>query len=624
MQYEVILRIPKSKEYDMDYKKEDKGLINKEKQEIALIGPRIPIGKSSSKQMLEAGFYADKTDYISKLFEDDGTYYFFTRPRRFGKSLLLDTIDQIAKGNKGLFKECAIYEDQTYKWNKYPVIWLNFSELAKNSTENLQNNLIDIFYTFAKHHTIARNEIDPIIGEPTVEGTLGKLIDVLKTLGNDYEPKPIILIDEYDSPLISCKKEHYEDVLSVLSSFFKVLKARQKDCKFIFVTGVTKFHLSGLTSGANSANDISFHEDYAGMLGYTEEDIDNLFLSKDTIVNPVLDRLNRKKNQEKKYTLMQIKQEVKDYYNGYCFTPDKIVSLYNPDSILRFFYAKDFENFWFNSGNPTILLQQMKQNIHRFNMDWDKYSFPIDKVRFKLVHPSLDEMPLLPLMYQTGYLTMDLDTSHIQDEDNLTYYLKFPNQEVKSSLKLILADFINQWQQEAGKACSTSILTSLRKEAWVSFLNVIQSDCLAKAGYRFLDKTEKSFQGALYVFLNGAFHAMHGTHASAERDSSIGRLDIVMEDQYNRQNTVYIFELKVGKPACEALEQIHTKDYSIQYRTCHKKVLIGLTYEAIKLNITEAAIEVHQKEDQNNFKIMPRKNFTVNAMGYFQEKPHNK
>ncbi|MGI2298214.1 AAA family ATPase [Candidatus Cardinium hertigii] len=603
----------------MDYKKEGKGLINKERKETSRRAIRIPIGKSSAKQMIDAGFYADKTDYISKIFEDEGTYYFFTRPRRFGKSLLLDTIDQIAKGNKELFKTCAIYEDKTYKWQKYPVIWFNFSKLAKDNPEQIQNNLIDVLYTFAKNYTVDRSEIDPIIGEPTVEGTLEKLINALTKLKDGYETRPIILIDEYDSPLISCKKEQYEDVLSVLSSFFKVLKGSQKDCKFIFVTGVTKFHLSGLTSGANSANDISLHEDYGEMLGYTGEDIDNLFLSKETIINPVLEKLNKKSTKEENYTLVQIKQALKDYYNGYCFTTDKMVSVYNPDSILRFFYTKDFENYWFNSGSPTILLQQMKQNIHRFNMDWDQCSFPIDKIRFKLVHPSLHEMPLLPLMYQTGYLTMDIDPFHVQDKNDLIYYLKFPNQEVKFSLKLILADFIDQYQKETGRSCSISILNSLRNEVWVSFLNIIRSDCLDKAGYRFLDKTEKSFQGTLYVFLNGAFHATQDTDASAERDSAIGRLDIVMQDQYNGQTTVYIFELKVGKPALEALEQIHNKDYSIQYDSCHKKVLIGLTCDAKKLNITEAAIEVHQRDDQYTFKVMERKNFTVNPVGYFQE-----
>ncbi|UWW96462.1 MAG: AAA family ATPase [Candidatus Cardinium sp.] len=142
---------------------------------------------------------------------------------------------------------------------------------------------------------------------PTVNNTLSDLIRALQKLGSNYASQPIVLIDEYDSPLISCEKDHYEEILSVLSSFFKVLKGSQKDCKFIFVTGVTKFHLSGLTSGANSANDISLHEDYAEMLGYTEEDIDILFLSKDIIVNPVLEKLNRKKIQEEKYTFSQLK-----------------------------------------------------------------------------------------------------------------------------------------------------------------------------------------------------------------------------------------------------------------------------------------------------------------------------
>ncbi|TSJ81353.1 AAA family ATPase [Cardinium endosymbiont of Dermatophagoides farinae] len=425
---------------------------------------------------------------------------------------------------KGYLKVVIFIKNKTYKWKKYPVIWLNFSELVSKEPDLLEKELQYKLLEIANKYGI--NELKA----PSLSTKLGELINILGRLQEGYEPTPIILIDEYDSPLISCKKDQYEYVLAVLSSFFKVLKGRQKDCKFIFVTGVTKFHLSGLTSGANSANDISFHEDYAEMLGCTEEDIDNLFLSKDRIVHPILERLNRKNTQEEKYTFIQLKQALKDYYNGYCFTADKMVSVYNPDSILRFFYAKDFDNFWFNSGSPIILLQQMKQNIHRFNMDWDKCSFPIDKVRFKLVHPSFHEMPLLSLMYQTGYLTMDLDPSHVQDKNHLTYYLKFPNQEVKSSLKLILADFIVQAHQEAGKACSASVLSALRKEAWVSFLNIVRSDCLAKAGYRFLDKTEKSFQGTLYAFLNGAFHEMHDTNASAERDSAIGRLDIVMEE----------------------------------------------------------------------------------------------
>ncbi|HLP34577.1 MAG TPA: AAA family ATPase [Amoebophilaceae bacterium] len=593
-------------------------------QQIAMVMPNsyIPVGSPDVKEMITQNLYADKTAYIAKFFKTNGIYYFFIRPRRFGKSLLLDTIDQIAKNNKELFKECTIYEDQTYKWKKYPVIWLNFSELAKGSPEKLQNNLIDLLYTFAKNHTIDRSAIDPIIGEPTVEGTLGKLIDALKKLGDGYEPTPIILIDEYDSPLISCEKEQYDEVLSVLSSFFKVLKSRQKDCKFIFITGVTKFHLSGLTSGANSANDISLQEDYAAMLGYTEEDIEKLFLSNQTIVHSVLEKLNRKKTQEEKYTLSQLKQELKDYYNGYCFTADKMVSVYNPDSILKFFDEKKFGNYWFNRGNPAILIAQMRRNIDRFNIDWDTDNFIINQSSFESVSGDLHTMPILPLMYQTGYLTLDPDgyTKDGSIDKNATdYYLKFPNQEVKSALKLILADFIAQKQQEAGRACSTSMLASLRKEAWVAFLNVIRSDCLAKAGYRFLDKTEKSFQGALYSFLNGAFHTTYDTQASAERDSGSGRTDIVMEDQYDDKRTLYLFELKVDKPTSYALEQIYSKEYSIPYGTCHKKVLIGLKCDSVRRNITAAAIEVHQKNDENEFQWMPRKNFTVNAVGYFQE-----
>ncbi|WP_342265143.1 AAA family ATPase [Cardinium endosymbiont of Philonthus spinipes] len=164
----------------MNYKKEEKELKIAEKSGGISESVQIPIGKASVKQMIDAGFYADKTPYINKLFKDDGTYFFFIRPRRFGKSLLLDTIDQIAKGNKALFKGCAIYEDKTYKWEKYPVIWLNFSELAKdNPTElkkSLNRKLYDIAELFELHDKIN------ISVEEACEDYLKRVINLLNKL----------------------------------------------------------------------------------------------------------------------------------------------------------------------------------------------------------------------------------------------------------------------------------------------------------------------------------------------------------------------------------------------------------------------------------------------------------
>ncbi|TSJ80654.1 MAG: AAA family ATPase [Candidatus Cardinium sp.] len=261
----------------MDAKKEDKAIRKGEQQVDGTEGVQIPVGSADVKEMIAQKLYADKTAYITKLFNTNGIYYFFTRPHRFGKSLLLDTIDQIAKGNKELFKACAIYKDKTYKWKRYPVIWFNFSKLSAKTGSSLEASLVKKLYDIANDYDIDKSKMQPIIGLPTINDTLSDLIRALQKLGSSYASQPIVLIDEYDSPLISCESVQYEEILAVLSSFFKVLKGSQKDCKFIFVTGVTKFHLSGLTSGANSANDISLHEDYAEMLGYTEEDIEKLF-----------------------------------------------------------------------------------------------------------------------------------------------------------------------------------------------------------------------------------------------------------------------------------------------------------------------------------------------------------
>ncbi|HLP34626.1 MAG TPA: AAA family ATPase [Amoebophilaceae bacterium] len=232
---------------------EDTGLDSTQQTGMVMDHSYIPVGSPDVKEMITQRLYADKTAYIAKLFRTNGIYYFLIRPRRFGKSLLLDTIDQIAKGNQELFKACAIHQDKAYQWKKYPVIWLNFSELAKDSIASFKKSLNRKLYKIAKAYKV-QDKVHVEINE-ACEDYLEEVFDLLTQLDN-YEPTPIVLIDEYDTPLISCEKEQYEKVISLLGSLFKVLKSRQKDAKFIFITGVTKFHLSGLTSGANSANDI--------------------------------------------------------------------------------------------------------------------------------------------------------------------------------------------------------------------------------------------------------------------------------------------------------------------------------------------------------------------------------
>nr|WP_144086203.1 AAA family ATPase [Cardinium endosymbiont of Dermatophagoides farinae] len=364
------------------------------------------------------------------------------------------------------------------------------------------------------------------------------------------------------------------------------------------------------------------HEDYAEMLGYTEEDIDKLFFKdKQIYINEVVTSLKENWDKKESYTDEQLKQELKGYYNGYCFSRNKRVRrMYNPDSILKFFRDRSFGNYWSNSGHPAILLQQIKNNIDRFTIPWDQSSFSINQLDFESLAGAISEIALFPLMYQTGYLTLDpngFKEDTRADKNPMDYYLKFPNQEVQSSLKLTLSRFIIQKQQETGIAYSTSILDALRNEKWCGFLNLIKGACLAKAGYHFLDKTERSFQGALYSFLNGVFHTTQGMQVNAELASGSGRLDIALEDKLHQ--TAYIFELKVGKSVSEALQQIYDKDYSMTFNTCYKKVCVGLKYDPVRLNITEAAIEVHQYDEQHTFQVMPRKNFAVNSIGYFQE-----
>ncbi|WP_186292386.1 PD-(D/E)XK nuclease domain-containing protein [Cardinium endosymbiont of Dermatophagoides farinae] len=345
------------------------------------------------------------------------------------------------------------------------------------------------------------------------------------------------------------------------------------------------------------------------------------FDDKQLYINEVITSLQENWGKSENYTDEQLKQALKDYYNGYCFSRNKRTRrMYNPDSILKFFRDRAFGNYWSNSGNPAILLKQIKNNIDRFTIPWDNSSFAINQLEFEILASSLNEIALFPLMYQTGYLTLEpngFKDDKRADKNATDYYLKFPNQEVQSALKLTLSRFIIQKQQETGRAYSASILDALRNEKWCGCLNLIKGAFLAKAVYHFLDKIERSFQGALYSFLNGVFHTTQDMQVNAELASESGRLDIALEDKLHQ--TAYIFELKVGKSVSEALQQIYDKDYSMTFNTCYKKVCVALKYDPVRLNITEAAIEVHKRDEQHTFEVMPRKNFAVNAVGYFQE-----
>ncbi|WP_165941949.1 AAA family ATPase, partial [Cardinium endosymbiont of Culicoides punctatus] len=330
---------------------------------------RLPIGDTDIASVIHSGYYADKTKLVGKLLLE-GKTSFLVRPRRFGKSLFVNTIAAIAEGaNKELFKDCFIsngeFEDENgdiikYDWKKYPVIRLDFSGLNNTSSDKLEGDLIELLEDIALQYKVK------ITGK-SLQTRFRRLINTLITLKKGYEPKIVLLIDEYDSPVINLNwdSQNYKDCMKVLSDFFATVKSCANNCQLIFVTGVYKFVLSGLGSGANILHDgdISLDEDVSDIVGYREEDIRALF--KNNFDN-ICDRRTEITGIDQ--STETVVKNLKKYYNGYRFSnSNKGPNVFNPTSILHFFKSGELLGYWKDTADTRLLVKQMQDNIERFS-----------------------------------------------------------------------------------------------------------------------------------------------------------------------------------------------------------------------------------------------------------------
>ncbi|MBF5059410.1 AAA family ATPase [Candidatus Neptunochlamydia vexilliferae] len=371
---------------------------------------KLPIGIQSIGKILSGGdyVYIDKTPFVKKLLDEGSPYYFISRPRRFGKSLFLNTLEEVFKGNKKLFKGCKIYESD-YDWQKHPVVYLDFSKVANDSPGQLRNALKIRLGIIAKEHDIS-----------IITDDIQVAIDTLVVgLSKKYKSKVVILIDEYDKPIIDHLEnlEYAKKNRDILKSFFGTLKALDKELRFIFVTGISKFSQVSLFSALNNLNDITMEPEYAGMMGYTDEELKSAFQSH-------IQAITRFRNQ-KGYVFSEeeIIKEVQCWYNGYRFSEEEL-SVYNPFSTLKFMQRKKAKTYWYSTGTPSFLIQEVK-----------KHPQAVTSLRGKAVLrttlsdiSNLDRIDLSALMFQTGYLTIK---GYNPEEDS--YTLDFPNKEVEQA-----------------------------------------------------------------------------------------------------------------------------------------------------------------------------------------------
>lgn len=524
---------------------------------------KLPIGIQSIEKILckNEYLYVDKTGFIKKLIDAGAPHYFMSRPRRFGKSLFLNTLEEVFKGNRELFKGLKI-ERSDYDWQEYSVLHFDFSQIT--SSGEFQLNLIEAILKKAKLHGI-------ITEGSSMQIHLTTLIEELAK-----KNRVVALVDEYDSPIINNLKrpEIAEKNRDVLKDFFGTLKSLDRHLKFTFVTGVSKFSQVSLFSGPNNLTDITMDSSYAGMMGYEEEEL------KTTFQNKIQSLAKEKKVKEE-----AIIEEIRAWYNGYRFT-EKELTVYNPYSTLRYLSAGNAESYWYSTGTPSFLIDQVKNHPRSI--------VPLTGItasKAQLLDISdLSHIDLAALMFQTGYLT-------ISDYDTVTkrYRLDFPNQEVTEAFLETLINHFANIDPTLSMECQEAIET-LNLEA---FFHQMKATISSFPYQLFVKATEGTYQGILLGILKGMGFEVHG-----EKLTNLGRIDLMIEIP----QLTYVIELKLDSSAEKALTQVKQRNYHAQFLGREKKVaIIGVNFSSKSRNIDEWKGELYSTSGEFIQEILSQK-----------------
>jgi hypothetical protein len=370
---------------------------------------RLPVDISTFSELQKLNcVYVDKTEYLYRMITG-GRRYFLSRPRRFGKSLLFSTLYEVLTANKKIFDGLWIGQSD-YQWVKHGVINLDFSVLKATTLETLKSKLVEELLIVAENYELT---IEGNITEP--DSLLKKLaLALFKQFG-----RVAILIDEYDSPILKTlqNQDLAKEIRDEIQQFFTTIKSLDAQVQFVFITGVSSFAKAGLFSGINNVQIITLDKPFAGICGYTDIEVDNYF------ANHITDWAKTNN-----ITYDELRQEIKSWYNGYSFGSD-VPKLYNPFSLMKALKAQEFENFWFTSGAPRFLIEILKKEHKNFD------ATTLEGSKDFLEIFDINALPLLSLMFQTGYLTI---TSY--DPHSKLYTLDYPNLEAKTAFQKYLLE----------------------------------------------------------------------------------------------------------------------------------------------------------------------------------------
>ncbi len=495
--------------------------------------------------------YIDKTEYIYRMAHTNSKYFFLGRPRRFGKSLLVSTLQSYFEGKKELFQGLAI-EQLEKEWTEYPVLHFDMSGGKHMEKEQLERYLSDILEEQEAKLGYRSEKIDANL----------RLKDLIMTAYKQTGKQVVVLIDEYDAPLLDVahEKEQLDVLRNVMRNFFSPLKAREAYLRFVFLTGITKFSQLSIFSELNNITNISMDDEYAGICGITKEELLEQ-MSEDIDMLAKAQGLTREKAIDK----------LKEHYDGYHFSKSS-PDVFNPFSLFNSFAKREFGAYWFTSGTPTYLINMMRKydtlptDINRVEADESEFDAPTEEMT-----------TLMPLLYQSGYITIK-----DYNRDYNYYTLDVPNKEVKVGLtKALIPSYVTR-NTLATTTTARRIAQALDKQDMDGALHLLQ-DFLGTIPYCNVTNLEGHYQQMLFII----FSLLTDYLVDVEVHTPRGRVDIVLLTRTD----LYIIELKLNKSAQAAMQQINLKNYRQRFALCGKPITkVGINFDSAQGNIEDWVI----------------------------------
>ena len=507
-----------------------------------------PVGiQTFERIILEDKLYIDKTKYIYHMAHTSGTYFFLSRPRRFGKSLLTSTFQSYFEGKKEFFKGLAI-EKLEKEWTEYPVLHFDLSGGKHLDKDELQRYILYILKDNEERFGIENDSVDTNI----------RLNDLIVSVYQKTGKQVVILIDEYDAPLLDVV---HEDTLlpvlrNVMRNFYSPLKKCEPYLRFVFLTGITKFSQMSIFSELNNISNISMDDEYAGICGITQEELE-------TQMSADVEALGEKLGKTREEMLIALRE----YYDGYHFA-DKSPDIFNPFSLLNAMAKGKLDYYWFTSGTPTYLIemlqkyQVMPSEIGGSEADKSEFDAPTERMT-----------TIMPLLYQSGYITIKS-----YDPETELYLLDIPNKEIRVGLYRSLLPYYIGMNTVKGTTTIAKMSAAIRHNNINQALEMLQT-YLATIPYCDNTDYEGHYQQMMYVIFS-----ILDNYVDVEVHTPKGRVDMVLRTATH----LYLFELKLNKNVEAAMRQIDLKEYAKRFSLCGLPIVkVAINFDVETHNITE-------------------------------------